>query len=81
MLTEHPKKYIKESLIMTEFPRGSFPFQASQLESYLKDRHLKVRSALEKKWRQLLLDELKDNLIQFYNVYEVYHSILNFLYF
>jgi len=79
MLTEHPKRYIKESLIMTEFPKHSFPMQASSLENYLKERHMKVRAALEKKWRQTLLDELKDNLIPFYNVYEVLLLIIFYM--
>jgi len=71
LLREHPKRHLKETLIMTQFPKEVFPIQISDFEGILKERQLRIQIALQKKWRQFLLDELKDNLIQFYNVYEV----------
>ena len=71
LLTEHPKRHIKENLIRTDFQKENFPFEINELEKLLKERHLNIRNDLQKKWRQFLLDELKDNLIIFYNVYEV----------
>lgn len=70
LLKKDPIETTKERLIRTNIPPESFPMDLKVLEEMFNEQHLKIRVLLEKSWRTLLIEELKETLFPHFNLYE-----------